>query len=315
MRHKEELLQSRGLSAQQLSQLTEDIKRKKELAGLADAFVQDRLFSVLAKNHKLAQQLLQSFHPKSAAYKQVIKEVRAQLRRAYGLFREAEDLRQRTVLLDKIKNTSGNEREKILKEILATSSATKERLSWYEQFWKKIFEITNTSKYIEITPKEKLKSKKIIDLGAGIHPFSLGLVPVKKIPPLNYFAYDLSTDEITLLQDFFDLLHQEKNLFYGKAEVFDALQFEELRKLPKVDVALLLKMTDVLDRGKGHKVSEYVISAVPATAVVVSFPTITMSGKEMNFPERKWIELMCKRLSYKFEKFELGKEIFYVVKK
>ena len=74
-------------------------------------------------------------------------------------------------------------------------------------------------------------------------------------------------------------------------------------------------MTDVLDKGKGHKTSEEIIKAIPAKFVVVSFATLTISGKKMNYPRRGWIELMCKRLGYEFKLLEFSNELFYVVMK
>ena len=299
----------KSFSPQQLMELIADIKKKKELSGVDEKFIYSQLLSVLEKNHKLAQELQKKIHPKSSAYKELLSLVRAQLRRVYGLFREAEDIKNRKSLLEGFKKVPSAKRKEVIEAILKTSAATRERWAFYEQFWEKVFQIIK----MEITTiKISKKSKTIIDIGAGIHPFSLDLAHLK---PLHYYAYDLGNDEVALLNDFFLFLNKQNHSFHGKAEVFDALQFEELRKLPKADVAFLLKMTDVLDRGRGHKVSEYVISAVPAKYVIVSFSTVTMSGKPMNFPERKWIELMCKRLRYDFEKFLLGKEIFYVVKK
>ncbi|HLC81207.1 MAG TPA: hypothetical protein VJH68_00975, partial [Candidatus Nanoarchaeia archaeon] len=57
------------------------------------------------------------------------------------------------------------------------------------------------------------------------------------------------------------------------------------------------------------------LKLIPASFVVVSFPIKTMSGKKMNFPRRRWIELMCKRLGYAFNLIESENELFYVLKK
>ena len=99
------------------------------------------------------------------------------------------------------------------------------------------------------------------------------------------------------------------------AGILDIMQWAKLPQLGKVDVCFLFKMTDVLDRGKGHKVTELVIRNVPARYVVLSFPTHTMSGKKMNVPVRNWVQWMCKRLGYKYTILEFETEIFYVVEK
>ncbi len=282
-----------------LIQLLKDIKKKKELQNLSDDFVREHLFQYLRKNLPLTRALQEKFHPRSAAYAEVVKHLRSQLRRVYGLFREAEELQRVKELLAKWEETSQGKKKELLKEILAKNPSTRERLPVYDQLYKKLFGLTG-------------KPKVILDLGAGLHPFSIPFMPLRAP---KYYAYDLDAEEISILQEFFSLVHKENSSFQGTAEVFDALHFEELAKLPQADVAFLLKMTDVFDRGKGHKVSEYVITAIPARFVVVSFPTVTMSGKNMNFPRRKWIELLSRRLGYKWKSFILGKEIFYVLEK
>lgn len=142
-----------------------------------------------------------------------------------------------------------------------------------------------------------------------MNPFS---IPLMNLSSLRYYAYDLSEDEIENLNNFFSWMHEQNDSFAGKAGILDIMKFA---KLPQVQVCFLFKMTDVLDMGKGHKVTELVVKNVPAEYVVVSFPTHTMSGKKMNVPRRNWMEWMCNRLGYPFTFLEFPTEIFYVVKK
>ena len=139
----------------------------------------------------------------------------------------------------------------------------------------------------------------------------MGLKPQK----LRYCAYDISEEEIASLQEYFSFLSTIDSQFEGTAQVLDTQHWSELKQLPPADICFLLKMTDVLDRGKGHKVSEYVITNVPAKYVVVSFSTKTMSGKQMRAPERKWLQWMCRRLKYHSTTLKFSNEIFYVIKK
>ena len=129
------------------------------------------------------------------------------------------------------------------------------------------------------------------------------------------FERDISEDEISILEQYFNLLHQLNPLFSGEAHILDALRWTRLLQLEQVDVCFLFKMTDVLDQGKGHKRSEEVIKSIPAKFIIVSVPTLTMSGKRMNHPRKGWIELMCKRLNYTFQIIEFSNELFYVIKK
>ena len=175
-------------------------------------------------------------------------------------------------------------------EILQAHSSTKERLAIYNKLYHEIFKITK-------------KPKTILDLGCGVNPLSIKYMKIKP----TYYAYDLSKEEVKAINQFF-----KKNEISGKAQVKDILT---VKQFPQADLAFLFKMTDVLDQGKGHKTTEKVIKLIPAKFVVVSFPTKTMSGKKMNFPRRKWIELMCERLGYTYNLIEFNNELFYVIKK
>lgn len=285
---------SLNLDEEKVKQLIAEIKRKKELKDLADSFVKEQVFKVLNQEAKLLNSLLSKFHSKSAAFKLTIKLVRAKLRRMHGLFR-TEKIKIDDLVKEYLNLPS---REKLI-QILNSHSSTKERIDFYPQLYQKIFAITG-------------KPKRVIDLGCGINPFS---IPLMGLEELKYFAYDLNQEEIGNLKKFFDYLHQKNKLFLGVAEILDFNHAERLVLLQKADLGLIFKITDILDQGKGHKKSEMVMKAIPAKFLIVSFPTLTMSGKRMNHPRRGWIELMCKRLGYEFKVLEFSNEIFYVVGK
>ncbi len=266
-----------------MSLLIEDIKRKKELSDISNKFVKEELRDYLKKNHKAKIFLAGEFSTRSAYYKKIIKDVRMQLRRSYGLFRKKRKaLKEFKIDVD----------ESSVKEILKSHPSTKERLPFYKEIYEKIFMFTENPKVI-------------LDLGCGLNPFSYSYM---KLSDSMYFAYDLSAGEIKLINDYF-----RKSGIKGRADVLNFLHTDKVKKLPKADVAFLFKITDILDKGKGHKKTEELIQAVPAGFVVVSFPTVTMSGRKMNFPQRRWIELMCSRLRYQFQSFEAGNEIFYMI--
>ena len=136
-----------------------------------------------------------------------------------------------------------------------------------------------------------------------------------KTTNLSYFAYDINQKEIELLNLFFNAFKSPNKEFKGKAEILDFKELNDLKRFPEADIALLFKITDIVDKGKGHKRSESLITKIPSKYMVVSFPTVTMSGKRMNFPRRRWIEWMCERLGYGFQSFEITNEIFYVIRK
>lgn len=285
------------LNEEMKKNLREEIKKKKELRNISDKYLDDRLDSYFRSHNNILKSLPERFNPKSAVIKNIVKEIRKNLRQVYGLFRTEEH--QLNDLVEEWIKASDKKKDDLLREILKTHSSTKERLDFYLKLYQKIFQITG-------------KPESIIDLGSGINPFSLFYMKLKR---LKYLAYDISKEETDVLNKFFDSWHQKNNSFSGKAEIFDFLDQRRLQEHPKADLAFLFKVTDILDKGKSHKRTEEVIMAVPARYVIVSFPTMTMSGKKMNFPRRKWIELMCQRLDFKYEILEFSNEIFYVIQK
>ncbi|MDP3697255.1 MAG: hypothetical protein Q8R55_04490 [Candidatus Taylorbacteria bacterium] len=291
------LLGKHVLDEKEVHSLIADIKQKKELRELSDDFVHDRLFKYLQKNHKAATFLLQAHSPKSSRYKSIIKAVRAELRTVTGLFQLENGPAERQKLLAQL--LKGAPLLPTVAKIVQTHASTKERLPFYRELYLKIFAQTGIP-------------QTIIDFGCGLNPFS---IPYMAVGNLKYYAYDIAEGEIASLKQFFRWLHRQNPAFVGSAEVLDLLHWVKLKELVKADICFLFKMTDVLDRGKGYKVTEAVIKGVPAQWVVVSFPTLTMSGKKMNNPRRIWIELMCQRLFYKFYILGFNNEMFYVIRK
>lgn len=286
-------IQNKELDNSKVKQLIHDITQKKELQNLDTNFVRDELNVFFNQNPKHFIALSEKFNSKSALYKATVKGVRQKLRRLYGLFRN--DIGKVRELIDSLFDS--NEPERVVEEILQLHSSTKERNNI--QFWKHIMKLTKNPKCI-------------LDLGCGLHPFTLWFVKNKN---LKYYAYDLSKKEVSVLKKFFTYLHKLDAKFIGKAAVLDIQDTEKLNNLPQSDVAFLLKMTDVLDRGKGHKKTEEILKTIPAKQVVVSFSTKTMSGKKMTAPRRRWMEWLCKRVGYKYGMFELDNELFYVINK
>ncbi len=282
------------LDEAKINVLIADIKKKKELQSINDDFVKERIVKCLQQEPKLSEALEKNFNPKSKAYNTVVKYVRAKLRKVYGLF--CDDPDRRKSLVQELLKVSTEKRNKIITEILSNHTSTNERLSFYGQLYAKIFSIAGNP-------------RKILDLGCGINPFSF---PYTKLRECSYYAYDINEEEINNLNQYFQLLHQENSSFLGKAEILDILR---IKKLPPSDVCFLFKMTDVLDKGKGHKTTEELLTKIPAKYVVISFATKTMSGKEMTAPRRRWMEWLCKRLRYRYAVLEFENELFYVVER
>ncbi len=258
-----------------LAQLVLEIRHKKELRGISDAFVRKEIDRTLMQEPRF-NIVLQRWNPRAAIHKQLVKNVRERLRKVYGLFRVSEG-----------------------GLTLETHPSTRERGSFYPKLYQHIFAVTG-------------KPQVILDLGCGLNPLS---IPLMKLKELTYYGHDLSETEIKVLNSFFRELQARNARFRGIASVLDITNIEDVRKLPPADIAFLFKVTDVLDQQRGHRTTEEVLRAVPARHVAISFSTLTMSGKPMTAPRRRWVEWLCRRLGYTYTVLEFKNEIVYVIEK
>jgi len=229
--------------------------------------------------------------------KETIKQIRSNLHKSYSSFQTRKKLKSKK-LLEELKEKINNKKsiEEISKELLSITLSTKERLDSYSTIYEKIF-------------SEIKKPKTIIDLGSGLNPISILLTNLKNI---DYFSYDIDEEDFKLLNDFFQIIKSQG--INGKASILDLRDFQNVSKLPEADIILLFKVLDILDKDD-HKTSEEIIKILikKSKLIVVSFATKTLTRKKMNFPNRKWFELMLQRLNIKYHSFQTENEIFYTL--
>jgi 16S rRNA (guanine(1405)-N(7))-methyltransferase len=261
------------------------ILAKKELGGIEHAFVGAVLDKELRKNPKIAK-ALDTLSARSAAYRNLIKAVRAVLRRNVGLFEG--NPKHREALLAELRAARTQERrEEITAHILSTHRSTRERLQFYDKVYGEIFARAGTPAVV-------------LDIGCGINPVSY------PDPNSTIMGVDVDRAACDFVNSYFSLAGIE-----GECKVVDVKGIEQIKKLPKADVALVFKLLDLVD----HAVSEKLLEALPAKWIVVSFSTEKVSGKPMNVPRRMWFEQLLRRLGWKHEIFMIPNEIFYVLRK
>lgn len=249
------------------------------------------------KKHPAQQHVLQ--RPSSEKYKKIVQHIRSELHAIHGTFQTTKKSKREEYLallqrLLRQKNVNQEEYLRLHNKILETNRSTKERLQYYPSLYKQIFRYTGNP-------------QTILDLGCGLNPISY---PYMHLQQTTYFAYDIDTADISFLSTYFKILSLR-----GKAAILDLNKLENIRSLPQADVAFLFNALDPLDQGKGHKLSEMLITVVPARFVVASFSTMTVSGKSMNYPYRGWIERMLERLGFSFTLFQTPNELFYIIEK
>lgn len=205
----------------------------------------------------------------------LMKETRAELRRYSGRFSSSK--KEKNDLLEK------ND----INSLLKTHSSTKERLDEYEKIKTLIINLNVHS---------------ILDIGCGLNPLAIAGKNTE------YYALDIKEDEIKIVNRFF-----KENNIKGRAFFYDIRKIER-KELPKVDLCLIFKLFDVIEKNN-HKIAEKIVQNIRCKYILISFPTKTLSGAPMNHPQRGWIERMLPRLHFSFSSFKTKNEIFYLVEK
>ena len=270
-----------------------EIKKKKNLSSLPDNFVKALVEEFFVKYPKM-KSILES-HPKplkSKDFKFMLKEVRKRLHEIYGVFvlgkRDLKPLKEHLKKVDSL----DEEALELHMGILKSHKSSSERIDFYSDVYEKIFSVTG-------------KPKTILDLACGLNPLSFPWMDLKKV---KYFAYELTKEDCNFIQEYFDLMKP----FGLDGEAF-ALDLMRVEQLPKTDVCFLFKVLDSLEDLE-RNYSEKLLEKIPARFIVVSFPTMSIGGRNP-IRQRGWFFRMMRNLSLSAETFEFENEIFYVVKK
>jgi hypothetical protein len=169
-----------------------------------------------------------------------------------------------------------------------------------------VFRIVKEKRNLEIYKKifKEFKPKSVIDLGCGLEPLRYTTIHNAK-----YYCYDLDKKEINELNDFFN-----KNKINGRAYLFNLVD-NNLEKLPKADLFLILKVLESLEAIKKN-FSKELLKNIRAKTIIVSFSKIAL-GKKTRIKKagRSWFRRLLKKLDYNYKLFDYDDEIFFVIRK
>lgn len=274
------------------------IKNKDELKSLDSNFVKQILFKQLDWSVVKKLNFYSSFKQlkRSKISKDLISSTRKILRERFGMFIKKPLVKDRKKLLS-IKNYESD----FVDKILSSHQSTFERKRFYEKLYFNIF-----STLFEMGLK---KDFSLGDFACGYNPLSYKYFSVK---PINYFACDLSSLEMDLINSFF-----ENTNINGKAHGFDLLsnEFSNFLKNHYFDVVFLFKALDSLESVKKHS-SKKLIAKINSSFFVVSFPLVSIGGKKsISSSKRSWFENFCVKEKWDFKTFSISNELFYIIKK
>lgn len=276
--------------------LTDSIKQKKEFSGLPDAFVNEHIDAYFKSRPQAKKQLeAQGYNEKSQAYKQAVKEVRAQLREIYGVFQQAGTEKRRRLLENYLAAKGRGEQLKQLDKLLQSHQSTKERKDHYKEIYENIF------------PKQP---EHILDLGCGFNPLAYQWLPGSS----TYSCCDLSPSDMDLINKFFSAKGID-----GEAFALDLLDAEARKRLQNIpaDTALMLKLIDTLETQE-RNVTKTIITELQAHQtikhIIASFPLQSIGGRHFRQGGKEnWFSKFLATTGCAWERQEIAGEEFYII--
>jgi hypothetical protein len=297
--------------------LVQDIKDKKELRTLDEDFIKNKLDIFFKDKHheQLKDRFLKKLmlsktykqFTKSKEYKFLIKELRAELRKVYGVF-ILEGYEKRDRLLEELKQArTVEQRMEIHNKFFSLHKSTKERMDHYAELYNTIFDTVNDFEKKENTQEDH--KYVLMDLACGMNPLSTILF---KDRIKRYYASDISTDDCEFLKKYFDTTDIDVIIF--PADLTDKKIFLKLEKI-SVDICFIFKTLDGLERIT-RNISEELLRSINTKYFAITFPTLSIGGhREIKEHRRLWLERLLEKFGWEYEKFTLGSELLYLIKK
>jgi 16S rRNA (guanine(1405)-N(7))-methyltransferase len=224
--------------------------------------------------------------------KEVIKEAKNKLHQIYGAYLQNTDIRVIKKYIDQITDDE-NLTKRICIQILEHHTSSKERIPFMESVFSSIFSITGTP-------------NSILDIACGFNPFAIPFMSISD--KIRYYAQDIDNNEINLINHFFEKIGVVPNAFCS----------DILIDIPNIetDICFVFKTLPVIEQQE-KKYSKKLIENLKSKYIVVSFPTKTLCGKNVNMSVNyeEFITNLTKELKLEYQKLTFINEDFYVLKK
>jgi hypothetical protein len=182
--------------------------------------------------------------------------------------------------------------------LLRKHLSTRERLNYYPELYKKLF--------------NGLKKCSLIDLGSGVNGFSYKFLPEKT--KVDYVAVEAVGQLVELMNFYF-----KKNNMDAKAVHESLFNLGKIKKLiedcKKPRIIFLFKVIDSLEMLEGDYSKKLLKEIVPlCEKIIVSFATRSMIRRDKFKVNRKWIIDFIKENFEFLEDFDMGNERYIVFK-
>ncbi len=269
-----------------LQDMLAHIKEKKELSSLDDAtilpLIKKHCSSFDFSKYSSFQQAL-----RNKKIKESFRLIRSELRTMYGLF------------LHRPLHKTDLQKSGDVDSFLSLHRSTEERLSFYKEFYQKIFEVLDANGL----PQEF----SVLDIACGYNPLAVVYMPR---PPTYYVASDLSSQDMDTIQSFFSSRSLQGKTFAASAI---SQEFQEEIKDSFFDVVFLFKALDSFESQERHS-SKKLLASLSCSFLVVTFPLVSIGGKNaIDISKRSWFEQFCARQNWEFKTLFFSNEVCYII--
>jgi 16S rRNA (guanine(1405)-N(7))-methyltransferase len=225
--------------------------------------------------------------------KAAIKATKNALHQAGGAFVDAPIRYDRA--LAALRDAAGDPgaRRAICRAIMASHTSTRERLPILESFY--------SGTLAAVPPPAR-----VLDIACGLNPLARPWMPFPEVT--EYVGYDIYTDQIVFLNEFFTLAGSN-----GRAEARDVIGRPPEEE---ADLALILKTLPCLET-VDRQAPARLLDAVRARRLLVSFPAQTLGGRRKGMAahyEADFRRLLDER-GWPAERFEFATELAFLVEK
>ncbi|MCX6747092.1 MAG: hypothetical protein NTU63_03080 [Candidatus Pacearchaeota archaeon] len=266
---------------------------------ILESIREKREFSQLPE--KEIELAFEQFARRQACDEEKIRLTRELLRKVFSAFISKKLLSLKNKEPEWILRKHLSTRERMNVQRSSKHGQTEERLPYYEQIYKRIF--NNLGKKISV-----------IDLGAGINGFSYYFFNNLKLD-VRYIAVEAVGQLVELMNFYF-----KKNKINGKAihmSLFEKGKLKEIiKKENKPRIILLFKVIDALESIKKDYSKELISEIVPlADKIVISFATRSLGNRQKFRAKREWIVDFINKNFKVLDDFELGGERYIAFSK
>ncbi len=198
--------------------------------------------------------------------------------------------------------TADEERRQVaLRRVMARHASTRERLPILDQFYAQTLATLGPI-------------RSVLDIACGLNPLALRWAPLAD--DVEYYAYDIYSDMLAFLDDYFALEVAGGRVgLRGHAETRDVIAAPPERH---ADLALLLKAIPCLEQVE-KTAGERLLRAIHADHLLISFPAHSLGGRSKGMVESyeaRFYELLAASgigVGSEITRFEFATELAFLI--